>query len=409
MASGVELGTAYVSILGSTDGLGKALAKDFGQLESKADDAGKKSGSRFTQAFGKWAKRGALVAGAAVGAAVGAALVGGVKSAIDQQQGQLVLSGLYGDAEKAAMTLQGLKDVASKSPIEFGSYQEAASSLAYAGVEGEQAIGVLENVGKAITASGGDSSNMNSATDAVLKMVNAGKVQLDTLQQLSNAGVPILSGLAEHLGVPMETVNKMASAGEIALEDVISVMENATGGTFKSMLSASDAATESFSNQWKILKDNVSVALGEVMLPLIEELTPMIGPLGDALVGVVEKIPGFIDGLKDGVGWVRDNGIWLSTLAASLTAASRRGSRRAGSRRQASQSRACSCLSLPVSAPSPLLVGSLPVSAFSSLVSCTSSRRRRLGRRFGRRCGARSRPLPPPYGIGSRVFSGPES
>src|SRR5699024_10966025 len=59
----------------------------------------------------------------------------------------------------------------------------------------------------------------------------------------------------------------------------------------------------------------------EVMLPLIEELTPMIGPLGDELVGGVEKITGFIDGLKDGVGWVRDNGIWLSTLAASLTAA----------------------------------------------------------------------------------------
>ena len=317
----MELATAYISILPSTSGLGKEVKKYLGDVEQKSEETGKESGNRFTKAFGKWAKRGALVAGAAVGATVGAALVGGVKSAIDQQQGQLVLSGLYGDAEKAALTLQGLKDVASKSPIEFGSYQEAASSLAYAGVEGEQAIGVLENVGKAITASGGDSSNMNSATDAVLKMVNAGKVQLDTLQQLSNAGVPILSGLAEHLGVPMETVNKMASAGEIALEDVISVMENATGGTFKSMLSASDAATESFSNQWKILKDNVSVALGEVMLPLIEELTPMIGPLGDALVGVVEKIPGFIDGLKDGVGWVRDNGIWLSTLAASLTAA----------------------------------------------------------------------------------------
>src|SRR5699024_8698023 len=173
----------------------------------------------------------------------------------------------------------------------------------------------LENVGKAITASGGDSSNMNSATDAVLKMVNAGKVQLDTLQQLSNAGVPILSGLAEHLGVPMETVNKMASAGEIALEDVISVMENATGGTFKSMLSASDAATESFSNQWKIAKDNIQVALGEVLLPLIEKVTPLIEPMGDAVVAAVERLPEIGQKIEDGFAWIGDNMSWIKPLA----------------------------------------------------------------------------------------------
>ena len=321
MAVGTELATAYVSLVPSTSKLGDELSKYFNKTERQADESGKKSGNRFTRAFGKWAKRGAVAAGVAVGAAVGAAVVGGVKSAIDQQQGQLVLSGLYGDAKKASNTLEGLKRVASGSPIEYKAYQEAASSLAYAGVEGDQAIGVLENVGKAITASGGDSSNMNSATDAVLRMVNAGKVQLDTLQQLSNAGVPILSGLAEHLGVPMATVNEMASAGEIALEDVIAVMENATGGTFQQMVAAGDAASQSFSNQWAIAKDNIQVALGEVMLPLIEKITPMIQPMADALVRFIEKIPGMVDGLSEGVEWVKENAIWLGTLATSLTVA----------------------------------------------------------------------------------------
>lgn len=321
MAVGTELATAYVSLVPSTSKLGNELSKYFNKTERQADESGKKSGNRFTRAFGKWAKRGAIAAGVAVGAAVGTAVVSGARSAIDQQQGKLVLSGLYGDAEKATNTLEGLKRVASGSPIEFKAYQEAASSLAYAGVEGDQAIGVLENVGKAITASGGDSSNMNSATDAVLRMVNAGKVQLDTLQQLSNAGVPILSGLAEHLGVPMATVNEMASAGEIALEDVIAVMENATGGTFQQMITAGDAASQSFSNQWAIAKDNIQVALGEVMLPLIEKITPMIQPMADALVRFIEKIPGMVDGLSEGVEWVKENAIWLGTLATSLTVA----------------------------------------------------------------------------------------
>src|SRR5690625_920462 len=306
MAVGTELATAYVSLVPSTSKLGDELSKYFNKTERQADESGKRSGNRFTRAFGKWAKRGAVAAGVAVGAAVGAAVVGGVKSAIDQQQGRLVLSGLYGDAKKASNTLEGLKRVASGSPIEYKAFQEAAGSLAYAGVEGEQAIGVLENVGKAITASGGDSSNMNSATDAVLRMVNAGKVQLDTLQQLSNAGVPILSGLAEHLGVPMATVNEMASAGEIALEDVIAVMENATGGTFQQMVAAGDAASQSFSNQWAIAKDNIQVALGEVMLPLIEKITPMIQPMGDAIVGAIEKLPEVIERVKGPLGSVVD-------------------------------------------------------------------------------------------------------
>src|SRR5699024_12776290 len=110
MASGVELATAYVSILPSTAGLGKGLAKEFGQVEKDAEATGKNSGNRFTRAFGKWAKRGAVVAGAAVGAAVGAAGVGGMKSAIDQQQGQLVLSGMYGYAEDRKSVVKGRRN-----------------------------------------------------------------------------------------------------------------------------------------------------------------------------------------------------------------------------------------------------------------------------------------------------------
>ena len=70
-------------------------------------------------------------------------LLAGVKSAIDQQQGQAVLSGLYGDASKASSTLEDLKKVAAGSPLDYTAYQEAAAALAYAGVEGDQAVGFV--------------------------------------------------------------------------------------------------------------------------------------------------------------------------------------------------------------------------------------------------------------------------
>lgn len=245
-----------------------------------------------------------------------------MKSAVDQQQGQAVLSGLYGDAGKAASTLENLKKVAAGSPLDYTAYQEAAASLAYAGVEGDSAVLSLENVGKAIVAAGGDSSKLGQATGGIMKAINNGGIaMMDSLGQISESGVPILSGLAEHFGVGIDEVKKMASEGKVNITDVMSVMENATGDTFQQMLKAGDAASETFGSQWKMAKDNIQVALGETLLPLIEKITPLIGPLGDAVVKAVEKLPGFVDGLKDGIGWIKDNAIWLSTLATGLTVA----------------------------------------------------------------------------------------
>ena len=103
--------------------------------------------------------------------------------------------------------------------------------------------------------------------------------------------------------------------------DVMSVMENATGDTFQQMLKAGDAASETFGSQWKIAKDNIQVALGEVLLPFIEQITPAIAPAAEAVVGFVEQLPGMLDGVKDAVQWVKDNIAWIGTFAASIAIA----------------------------------------------------------------------------------------
>ena len=323
MASGVELATAYVNILPSTSGLGKELKKYLGDVEQKSEETGKESGNRFTRAFGKWAKRGLMVGGAALGAAAGAALIGGMKSAIDQQQGQAVLSGLYGDASKAQKTLEDLKKVSSRSPLEYTAYQEAASALAYAGVEGDSAVVSLENVGKAIVAAGGDSSKLGQATGGIMKAINNGGIaMMDSLGQISESGVPILSGLAEHFGVGIDEVKKMASEGKVNITDVMSVMENATGDTFQQMLKAGDAASETFGSQWKIAKDNVQVALGGVLLPLIEKITPAIKPAGEAVERFIDGLPAAFErvsnAVRENAGLLTNLGIVVGTLVAGM-------------------------------------------------------------------------------------------
>lgn len=250
-------------------------------------------------AMGAVAKKAALGAFVGAGIAAGAALMGGFASAVNQQTAEKVLSGLYGSAEKAATMMKDLRKVASQSPVEYSAYTKAAEALAYAGVEGDQAVKVLENVGHAITATGGTSEHMDRATAAVTKMVNAGKVSLDSLQELSGSGTPIISGLADHFGVSMDRINEMASEGAIGLEDVISVMENATGDNFQKSLAGSAAASESFGNQFKTAKDNIVTAIGTSLVPALEKIAPAIKPVSDAIVSGIDSLPGILDSVTE--------------------------------------------------------------------------------------------------------------
>lgn len=307
----------------SMKGFSPAVKKELGGVESSvgkaSDKAGSGIGSRMassiTGALGKAVKVGAIGAGVAAGAA----LVGGFKSAVSQQNAEKTLTGLYGSAKKAEDTMAGLAKVSAKSPIDYDAYTKAAQSLAYAGVEGKRATGILKNVGLAITAAGGSSENMGSATDAILKMVNAGKVQLDTLQQLSDAGVPILSGLSKHYGKSMAEVNKMASAGQIKLDDVLSVMQNATGKTFQQMKAAGQQASQSFGNQWKIAKDNINRAIGKAMLPLLERIAPMLGKIGQAAPKVINKLAGSFGQISSKLGAMFAKIDWGAVFAGART------------------------------------------------------------------------------------------
>ena len=288
-----------MAIVPSAKDLGKRIAKDFGAVNKVAENTGKSAGSRLMGAMGAVAKKAALGAFVGAGVAAGAALVSGFASAVNQQTAEKVLSGLYGSAEKATRMMQDLRKVSSQSPVEYSAYTKAAEALAYAGVEGDQAVKVLENVGHAITATGGTSEHMDRATAAVTKMVNAGKVSLDALQELSGSGTPIISGLAEHFGVSMDKINEMASEGAIGLEDVISVMENATGENFQKSLAGSAAASQSFGNQFKIAKDNIVTAIGSALVPALEKIAPAIKPVSDAIVSGIDALPGIFDSVTE--------------------------------------------------------------------------------------------------------------
>lgn len=318
LSGGVEVASAYVTLMPSMKGFQGELDKQLGGITGKAGEKGaKKYGSGFTDGIKKWAKRGAVAGAAAAGAAVGAAMWGGFRSAMGRQNTERVLTGLYASADTAADMMQRISDVARKSPIQASAYRSAAETLAYLSIEGEQAENILRNLGASVVTAGGGAVELERATDALTRMQNAGVVQLDTLNQLSQAGVPVYSGLAEHFGVAQEEIRGMVSEGVVGMEDVLSVAENATGEWFQKQVAASDEVSKTFSNQWEVAKDAIAGSVGTIILPLLDRLAPgmewFANNAPEAILAFGEAVEGALDWLGQFIG---DLGVGEATSAA---------------------------------------------------------------------------------------------
>lgn len=288
----VELADAYVSLSISTRGLGRDVVKKFKGVEQQAQKTGTSAGSKLVASFKKIATRTAVGAGIAVGAAIGATVVSGFRSAVDQQGIQATMTGLYGDADLAYGTLEKIKNLSRTSPIDYKAYGDAANSLAYAGVEGDKAVGILDQVGWAIVGAGGGATELDRAMQGLLKGVNNGGVVMnDTLGMISESGYPIIDGLSAKFGKSGDEIKEMAAKGEIAVEDVIDVMSNRYGPLVGKQIDGGKEKAETFGDTWKRVKDNIAVALGENLVPLLEKAQPVMSAAGDAIVAGIGKAP----------------------------------------------------------------------------------------------------------------------
>ncbi|WP_198394398.1 phage tail protein [Brevibacterium yomogidense] len=319
----VELGTAYVQLTASARGLGKSVAKEFGAVDKHATSAGRNAGSRLMAAAGAAAKKAAAGALVAAGVAAGAAVVSGFKSAVNQQQAKAVLTGLYDDAAKAGDTMKQLRAVSKASPLDYSSYLEASQALAYAGVEGTEAVGVLKNVGKTIVGAGGDSEKLNQAMGGVLKAVNNGGIaMMDSLSMISESGAPILAALGEDMGTTTDKVKKMASEGAISVEDVLRVLGDESNTVMQKYIKAGDSASTTFANQWKMATDNISSSIGETLVPMLDSIAPAMKPISDAIVDGIEKLPEIFEkvtnAVRENLGVLKNLGIVVATATAAF-------------------------------------------------------------------------------------------
>lgn len=304
----IELGSAYLSIGASTDGMAKDIYKELGVVEKDADKTGKKSGSYLGSGLKKGLKVGAVALGGLVVGVGALALTGGISRALNIEDAQAKLTGLGHDT-KSIDTIMG-NALASVKGTAFGLGDAAtvASSAVAAGIKpGQDLERTLTLVGDAAQIAGVGMGDMGAIFN---KAAASNKVQMDVISQLHDAGVPALALLADQMGVTAEEASKMASKGEIdfatfqdAMESGMGGAAQAAGGTFRGAMANAkaalgrlgetvavpvlDALRDAFNKAIPVI-DNVTSALK----PFVEELSKKIS---DALPVVVEKLKAGID------------------------------------------------------------------------------------------------------------------
>ena len=227
---------------------------------------------------------------------VGAAAL---KSAADLQTLETSFVSLTGGTEQAAKMMQQLNNFTAKTPFQIDAVAKSARQLIASGTDVSQVNEQLQFLGDIAATSGAGIDDIA----AIFSKVNAkGKVELESLNQLAERGIPIFAALAEATGLPADKLG----AGAVSVEqfnDVLKGFSQEGGFAAGAMLRLSNTVSGKFSTAL----DNAKLAAAS----LGEQLLPFASKALDAFTNLAQKFTELDDSTKQ-------IGIAIAGVAASF-------------------------------------------------------------------------------------------
>lgn len=224
----------------------------------------------------------------------------------EMEQYTTSLEVMLGSASKASAMIEKMRDFAAKTPLTLENVISGGSLLMSYGVDESNLIDTMTKLGDLAR---GNAERMDRITLAYGQMLAKGKVTGEELMQMTEAGVPLQTALAESIGVTGEEFSKMVSAGKVGIDDLNNAITGLTtgNGKFAGMM---EKQSQTMHGMLSTLLDNLSEfmrkmgegAFGEVKSALQE---------ASALLAEWEE-----DGTLDR--WAQGVGVLLKNLIAFL-------------------------------------------------------------------------------------------
>lgn len=257
----------------ASDDANKNVAQDFEDSAKKSQSSWSSAAKKIASGIGK-AFVGMTAAGASGIAALGAV---GVDFNSQMEGFQTSFEVMTGSAEEAVRITEQLKDTAAKTPFSMTDLADTTQLLMNYGLSADEAMSSMEMLGDI---SQGSAEKMSRVAMAYGQMSSAGKVQLEDIKQMIEAGFNPLQEISETTGESMESLYDRISKGSISVDEITASMKRSTsegGKYFKSM----EKQSQTLSGQFSTFKDNFDQFAGEVTSSLTPALTDAMSEVGE--------------------------------------------------------------------------------------------------------------------------------
>ena len=283
-----KVGNVASSVGQEMDSLKKSAndsSDSFKKIENSADSAGSKlknslaAGAKAAAAGIKVAATAAVTAAAAIGTAAVAGVVSLGKVGVEfnsQMEGyQTSFEVMTGSAEEAERITEQLKQTAASTPFGMQDLAETTQLLMNYGLSADDAMNSMEMLGDI---SQGSADKLNRISEAYGKMSSFGKVQLEQIDQMIEAGFNPLQEISETTGESMESLYNRISKGTLSVDEITASMQRSTseGGKYYQSM---EKQSQTLAGQFSTLKDYFFTFAGEVT----EGLIPAFGSVMDSI------------------------------------------------------------------------------------------------------------------------------
>lgn len=249
--------------------------EDLDQAASKSTKAVDKAGAAIKDTA-QDAKEGADMVSTAAGkvttavlAATAAVVGAGISYNAELETYTASFETMLGSADKATAVLDQLRTLAASTPFELSDLAGATQLLLNYGFSADSAVASMTMLGDIAQ---GDADKMTRIATAYGQMSSAGKVTLEDVKQMIEAGFNPLQEITETTGESMASLYERISDGTISVDEITAAMVRSTsegGKYYQSMARQS----KTLQGQWSTLKDTFGAATGKLMDGLSDWLT----------------------------------------------------------------------------------------------------------------------------------------
>lgn len=305
-----NLATAYVPIVPSMEGVGKAIEKAFGDA---SQNAGSKGGVNAGKGFasGLLAKGGIIGAAAAVTTKAMSVISGSIGNAVsraDQMNNfPKVMKNLGYSSQDAAASIKKISNALDGLPTTSSAMTGMVQQLAPLTSNLDQATNIALAFNNAMLAGGASTMEQENALTQYTQMLSAGKVDMQAWRSIQAAMPGQLNQVAEAMLGAGKNSNDLYEAmknGSISFDDFNKkVMElNQNGfGKYASFAQQAKDATQGIGTAMENVQNRVAKAVQKVIEAVgveniagaINGFSSQFGKIGDAAAGMVTGVKGW--------------------------------------------------------------------------------------------------------------------